>query len=150
MIVTEFFRMVNIMGREDNFWVINSVDIGRNKYKRCINIFRQNIANLSSKSSRFSDILTNILASEGLYNMVYLTCVKVNQYWCRGEENTVFSELEIQSHLYNTKLPVWVREKLLSLTTAIGSNRKLSTWDLQFCRQIEWSLLQRFCLNAPQ
>lgn len=80
MTVTEFFRMVNIMGSEDNFWVMNSVDFGRNKYQGCINLFRQNIANLRSKSSRFSDILTNILASKDFYNMVFLICLKINQY----------------------------------------------------------------------
>lgn len=32
VIVPEVFRMVNVMGSEDNFWVMNSLDI-RRKYK---------------------------------------------------------------------------------------------------------------------
>ena len=85
MTVTEYFRMINIMGSEDNFWVMNSVGTGTNKYKWCINIFRQNIANWSSNrsnSSRFSVIIaTNLLASEGLSDlMLLLTCLKIKRY----------------------------------------------------------------------
>lgn len=87
MKVTEYFRMINIMGSEDHFWVMNSVGTGTNKYKWCV--FRQNVANWSSNSSRFSDILaTNILASEGLSNlMVLLTCLTIK--WYAMKENRI-------------------------------------------------------------
>lgn len=85
MTVTEYFRMINIIGSEGHFLVTNSVDTGTNKYKWCINLFRQNTADWSSNrsnSSGFSDILaTNVLASEGLSNlMVLLASLTIKQY----------------------------------------------------------------------